>query len=318
MKTLFALLILACSVSGAGAADGGFLFVTFRNESSVLAEQIHFALSRDGRDWQALNDGKPVLTTELGEKGARDPYLLRSADGQGFVLIATDLNINRNGDWKRAVEAGSKSLLVWKSSDLVHWSEPRLIKVAPDDAGCTWAPEAIYDPASRRYLVYWASTTKRDQFQKHRIWAAWTTDFETFGEPFIYLEKPVHVIDADIVRDGGRYYRFIKDETFKAIAMETSEKLVGDWKPVESFTLGQMRGYEGPQCYELTPGTWCLIADHYQAGKGYEPFVTTNLARGDFKSAPGFTFPFAFRHGSVLALSAEEYARVAASFPSAH
>ncbi|MBI2512110.1 MAG: hypothetical protein HYV96_09025 [Opitutae bacterium] len=89
MKTFLASLVLLFSVARAGATDGGFLFVMFRNEPPATAEQIHFALSRDGREWTALNDGRPVLVTELGEKGARDPYVLRREDGQGFVLIAT-------------------------------------------------------------------------------------------------------------------------------------------------------------------------------------------------------------------------------------
>jgi len=295
-------------------AAPGFLFVTFRNEGGPLAEQIYFALSRDGREWNALNHGEPVLVSEIGEKGARDPYLLRAHDGSKFYLLATDLSIHLFPSWERAVKQGSRSLLVWESTDLVHWSKPRLAPVAPKDAGCTWAPEAIYDEENGDYLVYWASTTGRDHFEKHRIWAARTKDFVTFGEPFVYIEKPVHVIDADIIRADGRYYRFIKDETRKAIAMETSEHLLGEWKPVPGFSLADLQGYEGPECYELAPDTWCLIADHYQAGKGYAPFVTTDLARGDFKPAPNFKFPFAFRHGSVLPLSAEEFTRLANAF----
>jgi len=49
--------------------------------------------------------------------------------------------------------------------------------VAPDDAGCVWAPEAIYDAGAEDYLVFWASTTRRDDFSKQRIWAAHTKDF---------------------------------------------------------------------------------------------------------------------------------------------
>jgi len=54
-----------------------------------------------------------VLVSQLGEKGVRDPYLLRSQDGQKFYLLATDLSINLNRDWKRAQEAGSKSIVIW-------------------------------------------------------------------------------------------------------------------------------------------------------------------------------------------------------------
>ena len=51
-----------------------------------------------------------------------------------------------------------------------------------------------------------------------------------------------------------------------------------------------MQGYEGPECYQLSSGTWCLIADHYTAGTGYAPFTTTALASGSFAAAAGFNF----------------------------
>ncbi len=303
------------------AADGGFLFVTFRGEQTPMSEQIYFALSKDGREWHAANDGKPVLVSELGEKGVRDPYLLRSADGQGFYLVATDLSINlTKGDWTRAVKAASKSIVIWESADLVKWSEPRLVQVAAEDAGCTWAPEAVYDEATGDYLVFWASKTKRDDFAKHRIWAARTKDFRTFGKPFIYIEKDHDVIDTTIVRDGGKYYRFTKDEKFKAVTMETSASLEGTWTDVPGFSLAKLVGYEGPACYLVEPATagkpptWCLILDYYSKGEGYKPFVTHDLAGGQFTAAEGFNFPFKFRHGSVLPVTAKEYARLQAAF----
>jgi hypothetical protein len=323
MKKLLTLLLSAVCATAACAANGpaGYLFVTFTNGGGGMAEQIYFGLSKDGRNWQALNSGKPVLVSTLGEKGVRDPYILRSADGKKFYIIATDLSIGLHPGWKRAVEAGSKSLVIWESSDLVHWSEPWIVKVAPDDAGCTWAPEAIYDPESRRYLVYWASTTKRDNFAKQRIWGAWTTDFKTFSAPFIFIEKPTTIIDTDIVRaEDGKYYRFTKDEKFKAITMEVADKLSGPWKDVPNFSLAQLRGYEGPSCYFIEPpapgkpARWCLILDQYSKGTGYQPFVTDNIAKGQFTPGEGFTFPFPFRHGSVLPLSDAEYQRVEAAF----
>ncbi|BCM89916.1 hypothetical protein IAD21_01766 [Abditibacteriota bacterium] len=315
-------LFLAMLLTGTAAfgAEGGFLFVTFKGEQSPMTEQIYFALSKDGRDWTALNGAEPVMISQLGEKGVRDPYLLRSHDGEKFYLLATDLSIHLNRDWKRAVEAGSKSIVVWESTDLVHWSNPRLIPVAAEDAGCTWAPEAIYDEQTGDYLVYWASTNKRDNFVKQRIWAARTKDFRSFSAPFIYIEKPTTVIDTDIVRDNGHYYRFSKDEKFKAITMEVSENLMGPWRDVPQFSLEKLRGYEGPQCYLIEPGThdkaatWCLILDQYSVGAGYKPFVAQNLESGQFTPGEGFKFPFRFRHGSILPVSAEEYERLEASY----
>lgn len=297
-------------------AVGGFLFATFKGEQTPFTEQVYFGLSKDGRNWTALNDGKPVLVSTMGEKGARDPFLLRSHDGRKFYLLATDLSWNRDRSGSRAVRAGSRSILIWESDNLVKWSAPRLVAVAPEDAGCAWAPEAIYDEENGDYLVFWASTTRRDDFAKHRIWAARTQDFKTFGAPFIFIEKPTGIIDTTIVHDGDRYCRFTKDEHLKTIILETSEKLMGPWRDVPGFSLANLRGYEGPQCYVIEPAspdkptTWCLILDHYSKGRGYQSFVSRNLAGGRFEPGEDFSFPFHFRHGSVIPLTNDEYQRL--------
>ena len=315
-----ALLLWVAMTASAPAADGGYLFVTFKGEQTPMTEQVYFVASRDGRRWTSLNGGEPVLVSCLGERGVRDPFLLRTHDGKRFVLIATDLSIHLNPDWGRAVRAGSRSLVIWESADLVKWSPPRRVKVAADDAGCAWAPEAVYDGATGDYLVFWASTSGGDGFAKQRIWAARTTDFRTFTKPAIYIEKPTSVIDTDIVFENGRYYRFSKDEQFKAITAESSEKLGGPWADVAGFSLGRRVGYEGPACYRLTaatagrPATWCLLLDHYARGEGYKPFVTTDLASGRFEAAADFQFPFKLRHGSVLPVTAAELARLEGAY----
>jgi hypothetical protein len=300
---------------------GGYLFVTFIGQQDPMDEQIYFSLSKDGRNWTALNDGKPVLVSQIGEKGVRDPYLLRAHDGKKFHLVATDLSWALDRSGSRAIRAGSRSLVIWESPDLVHWSEPRLVKVAPDDAGCAWAPEAVYDAEKGDYLVFWASTTKRDNFAKHRIWAARTKDFQTFGAPFVYIEKPTPVIDTTIVREGRTYYRFTKDEKNKVITMEKSPRLAGPWSNVPNFSLATLTGHEGPACYIVEPAspgkpaTWCLILDHYAKGRGYQPFVTRDLAKAQFTPGEGFTFPFHVRHGSVIPITAAEYQRLEAAYP---
>ena len=123
-KALFLGFVLLAGAS-VWAADGGFLFVTFKGEQTPMSEQIYFAVSPDGCHWHALNGSQPVLTSKLGEKGVRDPYLVRSPDGKAFHIVATDLSINLNHDWNPPTHAGSKSIVVWDSADLVHWSPPR-------------------------------------------------------------------------------------------------------------------------------------------------------------------------------------------------
>ena len=304
-------------------AAGGYLFATFKGEETPMTEQVYLGLSRDGLEWTALNGGEPVLASHVGEMGVRDPFLLRGENGV-FYLIATDLSVHNIGhDWGRAVTRGSRAIVVWESPDLVHWSTPRRVEVAPDDAGCTWAPQAIHDRESGDYLVYWASTTKRDDFAKHRIWAARTSDFRTFSEPFVYIERPHAVIDTDIVYDpdSAAYFRFSKNESTKEISMETANSIMGEWSPVEAFDDLELVGYEGPTCFRLREedgsmsSRWCLLLDFYSRGQGYKAWITDDLASGVFEASDAVSFPFRFRHGSVLTLSEAEYDAVEEALP---
>ena len=101
MKKLLVLLAIAFPSIYAYAAEGGFLFTTMLDENTPISEQIYMGISEDGRHWDALNGGKPVLVSDVGEKGVRDSFLLRSHDGQKMWLIATDLSVNRNPNWGR-------------------------------------------------------------------------------------------------------------------------------------------------------------------------------------------------------------------------
>lgn len=305
---------------------GGFIMTTFRDETTPLSEQIYMVYSVDGKNWEPLNGGEPVLISTVGEKGVRDSYLLRSHDGNTFWLIATDLCVHWNRDWKRNMEAGSTSIVVWESHDLVQWSAPRLVRVAPDDAGCVWAPEAIFDEETGDYLVYWASTTGRDQFSKQRIWAAHTKDFQTFSAPFIMVDKPNHSIDIDIVKDGERYFRFLKDDKIRAVSMATSRTLAGPWEEMPQFTAGQEKEFEGPICYLLKPAensappVWCLLMDNVgdrigNGAFGYMPYLSSDMSTGKFTLATDFHFPYPLRHGSILPVSHTELERILSAFP---
>ena len=77
----------------------GYLFGHFIGEGDENGEQIYFALSDDALMFKDMNGGRPVLTSNIGEKGVRDPYLCRSAEGDRFFIVATDLSIFHRGGW---------------------------------------------------------------------------------------------------------------------------------------------------------------------------------------------------------------------------
>ena len=315
--TLVALLLLV-AVDATAGQPAGYLFVTYRGDRQPQEEQIHFALSKEGREWTALNGGAPVLVSEVGEGGVRDPFLLRSHDGTKFYLLATDLAIHRNRDWKRAVRAGSRSIVVWESSDLVNWSAPRLVPVAHGLSGCAWGPEAVYDPEKEAYLVYWASTISTDRFAKHSVWARYTRDFVTFDAPFPFIERSGSVGDPAIISTGQAYYRLARDQATKTIIMEAAPKLGGPWRELSGFSLGKDVGFDAPICYPLSvetdgaPSSWALLLSNPRGD--YRSYLAGNLAEGLFFPFEDVHFPFRCQQGSVLPLRAAEYERLQAAY----
>lgn len=290
----------------------GYLFVTFTGESEE-GEQIYFALSKDGFHWRDLNGGKPVLRSDIGEKGVRDPFLLRSRDGDRYYLIATDLRIASGKGWEAAVEQGSRCVIVWESSDLIHWSEARSCEVGPERAGCVWAPEAVYSPQRDAYMMFWASYMDG----KHRMYRAYTTDFRSFTSAELYMERPYDVIDMTMIRHGETFYRFYKNEQDQYICMDCGEDLDGAFQPIPSEQLARLKGVEGPAAFPLKEGKWCLLVDQFATNGGYLPVVCENLSEGSFRLMKKDDYDMGAlckRHGSVLALSEKEYKALAGRF----
>jgi hypothetical protein len=173
--------------------------------------------------------------------------------------------------------------------------------------------------------VCWASTTARDNFSKLRLWATRTKDFRSFEAPFIYDERPNHVIDIHFVSDVRTYYRFTKDDKDKSVRMETSKKLMGPWQEMPQFTAGQGKNFEGPICFRLRPSSdgqpplWCLLLDNVSdrigsGAFGYMPFVSQDLSTGEFTAANDFHFPYSFRHGAVLPITTAERERLKSAY----
>ena len=299
-----------------------YFFAYFTGEGSADGEQVYFSTSQDGLNWNDLNNGKPTLRSELGEKGVRDPYILRSAEGDRFFIIATDLKINGGNGWDAAQTKGSQSLLVWESKDLIDWGEPRLVPVSASiEAGCTWAPEATYDEKTGEYVVYWSSKVAADNYAKQRVYYVKTRDFYTFTEPKVWIEKDQSSIDTTVIKEGDTYYRLTKNEggntnelgaKTKTLFLEKSNSLLGEYTHIPSDSLNNTQYVEGPAIYKRNADDsesdqWILLADDF-GGIGYFPLETADLASGQFtRMSDGFKMPNKARHGTPIAITADEY-----------
>ena len=292
-----------------------YLFAHFIGEEKD-GEQVYFSISQDGLHWKDLNHGTPVLFSTIGTYGVRDPFLVRNPNTGIIYLIATDLRIEAGYGWKAAQEKGSRSIIVWETKDLIHWKKEYSYEIGIPEAGCVWAPEAVYDEEKEAFFVFFASKVKKqgEENGKQRIYAAYTKDFKKFSETFLYLEKEQDVIDTTILKSQGHYYRISKDEIHRKLILETADSLDGVFTRINSPVLDELEGVEGPEGYLLPDGkTWCLIADQFKGGKGYLPMLTENLASGNFKILSPEKYDMGKtikRHGGVMEITDEEYTRL--------
>ena len=78
--------------------------------------------------WKDLGNG-PVLVSDVGEKGVRDPFMVRSRIDRKFHIIATDLRIANGKGWDTAQYEGSTGLITWESEDLINWSKAQRVEM---------------------------------------------------------------------------------------------------------------------------------------------------------------------------------------------
>lgn len=316
-------------------AGYAFSYFTFGDES------IYFAASRGNNalQWDELNAGKAVLKSTKGTTGLRDPFLIRSPEGDKFYLIATDLDIEAT-NWDASQRTGSKYLEVWESTDLVNWSEQRHVKVSPDTAGNTWAPEAYWSDELGSYVVFWASKLYAESDTNHtgstyqKMLYATTRDFRTFSKPKIWQDFGASRIDSTVIKEGDTYHRFTKDEGgvtgCSDIIQEKNDDLleaddasVPGWdinNPAWTITdscIGKKAGtsaVEGPTAFKANAGDtsgskYYLFTDEY-GGRGYIPLGTDSLDAPSWKVAPSYKLPGSPRHGTVIPVTAEELKRL--------
>ena len=223
-------------------------------EGHPTGEQIFFALADVGEglhfkdmNGSTMNNLKPVLKSEVGELGVRDPYICRSPEGDSFYLIATDLSVYTRGGWNggvgnanAATKTGSHSIIIWESHDLVNWTEGRQIEVARKDAGMAWAPEMTFCEETGEYMIFFSSTLLDDVSKGANANIIWrdcvyyttTRDFIHFGETKRFIPGTDYqdsvksrnesernaenndqrkVIDGSVMKIGDYYYSACKD-----------------------------------------------------------------------------------------------------------
>lgn len=298
---------------GRWAPDAGYASAYFKSDGD---EKIYQAAT-SGNDFftfSPVNGGNPVITSTADTKGLRDPYILRSKDGDKYYMVATDLCISCGTGWGPAQSNGSLKIEVWESTDLVHWDrtngENTGITVNQPAAGMTWAPEAYWDDELQSYVVFFASRLYSDASHTNsdklyaRMFYVLTRDFQTFTyPPATWQDTGYARIDSTVTKIGDYYYRFTKNEESgaagileagKDIFMERSKVLTAPttqsswtadpnttWQLTDTrmTTLETGQAGEGPEIVKLNAGD----PNNNALGDGYV-FLVDNYSAGGYRA----------------------------------
>ncbi|WP_395244270.1 immunoglobulin-like domain-containing protein [Agromyces sp. MMS24-K17] len=282
---------LAVPAKPATADDPEAYVWAFFTGEGAGAERVSLAASKgnDALRWNTLNGGEPIFTSTQGTTGLRDPFIIRSHEGDKFYMLATDLKVaGLAGGFTTAQLSGSLAIEVWESTDLVNWSNQRHIQVSTPYAGNTWAPEAYWDDELGRYVVFWASNlypdttpASRTAVTYNRMMYATTDDFITFSDAQVWSDVKrgtgLGLIDSTVAEQDGIFYRFTKDEASMTIRQEKSTNLL-------ATITGTLPGTTG------AADQWTLVKEKVATGlPNGEPGGTFSSGEGPsiFPSNPG-------------------------------
>lgn len=318
--TLAAAALMAAGTLQAKKDYSAYLFAYFTGNAPEQ-EQICFAISDDGWNYTPLNDGKPIISSkDIARTGCvRDPHILRGEDGY-FYMVVTDMKSSLGWSSNRGlVLMRSKDMVTWTSST-VHFPE-RFAGTQFANVVRVWAPQTFYDKQTKRYIVYFSLLTDDGSIPYDKVyWCYANRDFTDLdGTPHLLFDMRNASIDTDIVQDDeGLLHIFFKTEGSrqKGIKQFVAKNFYdgGTWELQPGWCQDTNKAVEGSGVFRLHDGTWVLMYDCYTSGH-YQFCNSTDLktfkAVQDTKTEGAFT-P---RHGTVMAITAQEEARLRKAFP---
>jgi len=233
-----------------------YLFTYFTGNGKS-EEAIRFATSEDGYHYKALNHDEPVLNSAAisSTGGVRDPHILRGADGKTFFMVATDMQVAKNG-W-----GPNTAIVMLKSADLINWTSaivdiPSIFK-AFTGVNRVWAPQSIYDRQQKKYMLYWSM---RFGDEADIIYYAYAnkdfTGLESEPRQLFFSPTKSSCIDADIILKDGKYNLFFKTEgSGNGIKKAVSDKLTSGYVLEDRYLQQTSDPVEGAGVFKLNEGS---------------------------------------------------------------
>lgn len=296
----------------------GYLYAHMHSSNETTC----YALSRYGNSFDDLFNSGEVFDTKkyTSTGGMRDAYVTRMENGK-FMLAGTDM-ASRYG-W-----TSNHIMVLMLSNDLVHWDKSISIDLESEenmkalgltnveDMKAAWAPEVIYDPVTRKYVVYYSVGFP----DRHRIYYSLVNeDLSGFTTPKLYFDPGYDIIDADIAYNklDDQYVMIYKTESgAHHLRQATAKTLVpsGDkttgvcqWEIDPNFDFSDNgQAVEAPSLFRpIGSKTWKLAYMNYGGG-GYR-MVSLDEHCKNPQDKENIQGNVKAQHGSFLTLTEREY-----------
>jgi|SRR5579862_2457269 len=303
---------------------------TAKNEAYLFAHMLdadygglYYSVSLDGLHWEMLNGGKRIFEQYHGHAS-----ICKGHNGRYYL-------VGNRGDDRPDIN-------FWTSDDLIHWKKysdyvPDL-KHVPDYTNALpriGAPKLFYDEASSQYLLTWHTPHDLGQTTlPEPYWASQRTLFVTSKDLITFSNSPRRFFDWDMAtidvmvrRVDDTYYAIVKDERYptldwttgKTIRICRSTNLLGPYSTPGPPVSPNFR--EAPT---LIPSpnskAWYLYYEQYP-GVAYGLSVASTLDGPWFQVAGNqrpswdkFRLPPTVRHGSMLAITRQQYDALLSAF----
>ena len=334
MRKFFLLLSILCCLSiiksqNVVKGNYGYLYC----HMSDYGEYTAYAISRDGYHYEDIIGGKAIMDVNEHariEGGQRDAYITRSYDGNGFVMVNTDMCVAKSKKWE------NYGIDLLKSNDLIHWTSVTFdfrkgleIFMDPDSPSVyknwatinrVWAPQIFWDPnhvwpngEKGGYFVYYSMLNRQEEGYDRMYYSYADKSFTKLTQPKLLFDWGYATIDADInLLDDGLYHMLIKKEGGKkGIFTATSSHLTYGWgEPVDDdyVSFEGNKNCEGSSAFQLIgEKTWRVAYIQYSDNpKHYRICQADEHLRNfhDPVDIQGVTGP---QHGSFMRLTEEEY-----------
>lgn len=312
----------------------GYLYCHMSDKGEYTA----FAISRDGYNYQDINEGKAIFDPKEHariEGGTRDAYITRTHDGKSYLMVTTDMCVAKSHKWD------NYGIDLLRSDDLIHWKSVtfdfRNGMANFCDAGKAespyknwetinrvWAPQIFWDPdfvwengEKGGYMIYYSMLNRPEEKYDRMYYSHTDKSFTKITTPRLLFDWGYATIDADInkLKSDGMYHMLIKKEGgHPGIFHTKADRLTGPWPEPDEKDFVSFEGNkkcEGSSAFQLVGEKgWRVAYIQYSDNPKHYRICQADERLSNFHDPvdiQGVTGP---QHGSFMRLTKKEYKRL--------